>query len=73
MPDEAARAVVKRFWGDYEPPSPTKGMAPIERLMQYRRINQRGWENIIRKHGPDGARQYREAMQELGHELGLED
>ena len=74
MPDRAAQAVVKRFWGDYQPVDTTAtSMMPIERFMQYKRLNDRGWQRIIERHGPDGAQQYREAMRELGRGLGLED
>ena len=74
MPDRAAQAVVKRFWGDYEPQqAQASQMAPIERFMQYKRINPQGWQRIIARHGPDGAQQYRDAMRDLGRGLGLED
>jgi hypothetical protein len=74
-PDEAARAVVQRFWGD-RGPSASAGVPhrePIERYMDFRRINNDGWRNIISAYGPDGAQEYREAMRRLGQTLGLED
>lgn len=74
MPDPTFQAIIRRFWGDRDPMEARDAMPmePIERYMQFRRLNDRGWGRIIRMHGPDGAQQYRDAMRELGKTLGLE-
>ena len=75
MPDRAAQAVVKRFWGETDKFAAPSGFepAPIERYMQFRRLNNQGWKRIIGMHGVEGAQQYRDAMRDLGKNLGLEE
>ena len=72
MPDRAALAVIRRHWGDL-PERAVPDAAPIERYMQFKRLNNAGWRNIIGAYGPDGAQEYRDAMRKLGQTLGLED
>ena len=73
MPDRAAQAVIRRFWGDDLPAQTAPTLAPIERFMQYKRLNNQGWRRFISAHGPEGAEQYRAYMRALGRELGLEE
>ena len=72
MADEAAKAVIRRYWGNRAPIDTTARQAPIEQYLEYKGINPGGWGRIIQSQGKEDAQAYREAMQQIGRDLGLE-